>query len=252
MLKALLNFIVYICEYICAAICIGCLILGILYVIEENKWSFLIIGIIVSVLFGYYLIKKANKEQRIIDAKELEDKRKAAIAAEQKKEIERLFEEEKSKLITKYGAINKIIIFSPYDINICFILFGEKSLLYIQGYVVEFSKIISYEIFDDYTIKRGAQVANSKSKKSAGGTVLLGTAGALIGGASGAIIGSSLASTKTSTTISGGEDNIHHNFILSINIKDINKPLIKLHIGNNIDISMEINAIMTYIMELNK
>ena len=117
---------------------------------------------------------------------------------------------------------------------------------------LEFSKIISYEIFDDYTIKKGAQVANSKSKKSAGGTVLLGTAGALIGGASGAIIGSSLASTKTSTTISGGEDNIHHNFILSINIRDINKPLIKLHIGNNIDISMEINAIMTYIMELNK
>lgn len=213
---------------------------------------FIVIGALIPIILIIIFILHRNKiardnQERINKEKEAERIKREQFTAACVK-----CKKEEEALISKYGNPNKIIRLETTDINRYIMVFGEKKLLFVNGVLVNFSSILSYNIVDDYSIAKGTVFATTSTKTNVGETVSLGVVGAIVGGDAGAIVGSSMAAKDSTTIISGGEDKIQHNYILTINVKDINNPLIKFVIGEDTDISMEINAIMLYIVDGNK
>lgn len=213
---------------------------------------FLLIGILIPVIT--FIIRTTQKNE-IARAEQERLDREAEIARvqkEQRKSAIAKCKEDEDKLINNYGNPNKIIRLEETDINRYFIVFGDSNALFVSGILLEFKNILSYNIIDDYSITKGSSVATTTTVTDVGEAISLGVAGSIIGGDAGAMIGSSMASKESTTIITNGEDKIKHNYTLNINVRDINNPLVKFKIGDNTDISMEINAIMLYIMENNK
>ncbi|MBQ8649769.1 MAG: hypothetical protein IJ483_00825, partial [Flavobacteriales bacterium] len=108
--------------------------------------------------------------------------------------------------------------------------------------------IISYSITDDYRIKHGAVEYTSKTNTSSGSLLGRSAAGAVLAGGVGAVIGASSASKNTTTIGAQKDDTIIHNYSLSINVKSLESPLIRINLGNLTQKAEEVNAILAYIM----
>ena len=236
-------------------VCVMSLILSAILIssgIDFLDYSLIIIGSLIPIFWVIFYILYRRK---VAHDKQVKLNQEMETARIQKERLEAAVAKCKQKedlLINEHGKPNKIIRLATTDINRYFVVFGEKELLFVNGVLVNFGNILSYSIIDDYSIAKGTIIAKTSTETNASEAITLGVTGSMIGGEAGAIIGSSLASNESTTTISQNEDKIRHNYILNINVKDINNPLIKFVIGNNTDISMEINAIMLYITECNK
>ena len=192
-----------------------------------------------------------------IEAKKEEAKRKKE--EEERKKIEeniKCAEEKVQKIINqlseKYGSISNTIRLETErdmpDIKKCLLAFGESELLYIDGRELLFKDIISYSITDDYRIKHGEVEYTSKTDTSTGSLLGRGVAGAVLGGGVGAVIGASSASKNTTTISTQKDDTIIHKYSLSINVRSLENPLIRMNLGDSTKKAEEVNAIFAYII----
>lgn len=72
--------------------------------------------------------------------------------------------------------------------------------------------------------------------------------GAVLTGGVGAVIGASSASKNTTTIGKQADDTILHKNALSINVRSLESPLIRIDLGSSTEKAEEANAIFAYIM----
>ena len=209
--------------------------------------------IIVGIIFMIYddkCLKKLAEEKKKEEQKRTEDKKHA------EETVQNIIKQ----LTGKYGRLSNIVRLEKWcdmaDIKKCLLVFGDSELLYIDGREVMFKDVISYNIADSRIIKHGDIECASKSKTKTSTKSLLGrsVAGAVLAGGVGALIGASSASknTTTITTSTRKNDKIIHKYFLSINIKSLENPLIRISLGESAKRAEEVNAILAYIIDLNK
>lgn len=203
----------------------------------------IIILIVISILgiFGIHSHRKDEKrrnEQRELKRKEYE------LA-------ENAVQEEIKRLIEQYGEPTNIVKLGGYtekaDIKKRLLVFGQSSLIYVDGQAILFKDIISYNIDDEYQIKHGVSKYTSESSTSTGSLVARGVTGAVLGGTVGAAIGASSASKNINTVKKQENDIIIHNYKLSIRINNLKNPLIRIELGYLTEKAEEVNAILSVI-----
>lgn len=181
---------------------------------------------------------------------EAEEKKRKIV--EDKKIAEDAVQSAIDQLVDKYGGLSKTIKLEKLgdipDLKKRLLVFGESELLYVDGREVFFKDIISYKITDDYRIKHGEVESSSKTKISTGSLIGRTVAGAVIGGGLGAAIGAVSASKNTTTIGKQKKDVIIHNYSLSINVRSLENPLIRLNLGWSTEKAEEVNAIFAYII----
>lgn len=214
----------------------ACIFLAILVV------GAIIIGILSSRMQAKVIEENAIKEQQI---------------AEKMANAENTLQEQISALIAKYGQLTKNVRLEKWcgetpSIKNCFMVFGDSSILYVEDKAIPFKDVISYTINDDYRIMHGEVKYASETNTSTGSLLGRSAAGAVIGGGVGALIGASSASKNTTTIGTQKDDTLIHKYSLSINIRSLESPLIRIDLGNSTQKVEEINAILAYIIDLKK
>lgn len=208
-------------------------------------------GIVLGIVAIVGIILGAVNSQNSKEAKEAEEKKRQQ-RAEEKKRAEDAMQSSIKQLTDKYGHLSNTIRFEKRedipDIKKCLLVFGESELLYVDGRELLFKDIISYSITDDYRIKHGEVEYTSETNTSTGSLLGRSAAGAVLGGGVGAVIGASSASKNTTTISTQKDDTIIHNYSLSINVKSLENPLIRINLGNSTKKAEEVNAIFAYII----
>ena len=218
-------------------------------------YSPLLGGIIVAIGVIYLIIDSISTSNEL---EEIKIKKKERWQAQQmeKARAEQEVQRAITDMTSEYGKVKKIVRLENHDenanINKCFIVFSESSLLYVDGKTVLFSDIISYNITDDYKIKHGNAEYSSETTTSTGSLLGRSAVGAVIGGGVGAVIGASSASKNTTTIKTQKDDTIIHQYTLSLNIRSLESPLIRMDLGHSTRKAEEVNAILAYIIDLNK
>lgn len=103
-------------------------------------------------------------------------------------------------------------------------------------------------ITDDYRIKHGEVNYTSETNTSTGSLLGRSAAGAVLGGGVGAVIGASSASKNTTTIGRQNDDTIIHKYFISINLRSLETPLIRMNLGDSTKKAEEVNAIFAYII----
>lgn len=223
------------------------LILLILGFIFKPVLTGIILGvvIIVGITFMIYDDKSLKK---IAEEKKKEKQKRA----EDKKHAEETVQNIIKQLTGKYGRLSNIVRLEKWcdkaDIKKCLLVFGESELLYVDGREVLFKDIISYSITDDYRIKHGEVEYTSETNTSTGSLLGRSAVGAVLGGGVGAVIGASSASKNTTTIGTQKDDTIIHKYSLSINVRSLENPLIRMNLGDSTKKAEEVNAIFAYII----
>ena len=198
------------------------------------------------VLIGAIITGIKETKNQVEERKKLEEE--SALA---KKILQQTIE----NLSIKYGKPTNIIKFERFgekaNIKKCMLVFEENELLYVDDKAIHFKDIISYNIASNHRIKRGAVEYSSKTKTSTSSLLGRSVAGALIGGGVGAVIGASTASKKTTTIEKRGNDKVIQNYSLTINIRNLENPVIKVYINSAQNADM-INAVMECIVDRNR
>lgn len=227
------------------------LILLLLWFIADPVSAGIVLGIVIIVGIIYTIVDSQNSKE----AEEVKEKKRQKWA-EEKKIAEDTVQRSIGHLSDKYGRLSNIIRLEKWgdmaDIKKCLLVFGESELLYVDGREVLFKDIISYSITDDYRIKHGEVEYTSETNTSTGSLLGRSAAGAILGGGVGAVIGASSASKNTTTIGTQKDDTIIHKYSLSINIKSLESPLIRINLGDSTKKAEEVNAILAYIIDLNK
>ncbi len=208
-------------------------------------------GIVLGIVIIAGIICALVDSQKSQEAQEAEEKKKQQ-RAEEKKRAEDAVQRSIEQLTEKYGRLSNTIRLEKWgdmpDIKKCLLFFGESELLYVDGREVLFKDIISYSISDDYSIKHGEVKYKSETNTSTGSMLGRSVAGAVIGGGVGAVVGASTASKNTTTVATQNDDEIIHKYSLSINVKSLENPLIRVSLGDSTQKAEEVNAIFAYII----
>lgn len=219
----------------------------IVWFINDPVSAGIVLGIVIiaGIIFG--IVASQNSK----DAEEAEEKKRQQ-RAEDRKRAEESVQRSIGQLSDKYGRISNTIRLEKWgdmpDIKKCLLFFGESELLYVDGREVLFKDIISYSITDDYRIKHGEVEYTSETNISTGSLLGRSAAGAVLGGGVGAVIGASSASKNTTTIGTQKDDTIIHKYSLSIYIKSLDSPLIRINLGDSTEKAEEVNAIFAYII----
>lgn len=227
------------------------LILLLLWFIADPLSASIALGIVIVAGVIHLVVDNQNIKE-IEDAKE----KKRRKWAEDKKCAEETVQKIIRELTDKYGSPSNTVRLEKWgdmpDIRKCLLVFGEYKLLYVDGKEVLFKNIISYSITDDYRIKHGEVEYTSKTNTSTGSLIGRSAAGVVLGGGVGAVIGASSASKNTTTVGTQKDDTIIHKYFLSLNVKSLENPLIRINLGDSTRKAEEVNAILAYIIDLNK
>ena len=209
-------------------------------------------GIVLGILIVVGIISGIVNSKDVEKAAKLDAERKM-VEREERNRAEYAVQKEIESLKEKYGKLTSCIRLEKWgekaDLKKQILVFGESSLLYIGGKEVLFKDIISYSITDDYRIKHGEVEYESETKTSTGSLIGRGAVGAIVGGGVGAVIGASSASKNTTTIGTQKDDTIIHKYSLSINIRSLECPLIRISLGDSTKKAEEVNAIFTYIVD---
>ncbi|MBO7282889.1 MAG: hypothetical protein J6U73_05770 [Alistipes sp.] len=229
----------------CLIIILIFLIIG--WFINDPVSAGIVLGIVIIAGIIYALVDSQNSKE----AQEAEEKKRQQ-RAEDKKRAEESVQRSIGQLSDKYGRLSNTIRLEKWgdmpDIKKCLLVFGESELLYIDGREVLFKDIISYSITDDYRIKHGEVEYTSETNTSTGSLLGRSAAGAVLGGGVGAVIGASSASKNTTTIGIQKDDTIIHKYSLSINVRSLENPLIRMNLGDSTKKAEEVNAIFAYII----
>jgi len=200
----------------------------------------------ISLIIDSAVVKIASK---LKEAQRIEEEKKANMEL---RTLQNRFENQTKLLIDKYGAISKKIDLKnydyntggSYDINNFIFIFEEAKRIYLVGCDLSFSDILACSYFDDQKIIKGKIIYKTKTdtknmaKRAVVGGALLGSTGVILGGTT---------SQKTSVGIQE-EDQITHNYTITVNVNDIINPIIRIPTGQHGALTNEIVALLNVVI----
>lgn len=210
----------------------------------------LVVIIAIIIALGIAKFLNTNEKEEIKKRKMIYEERRKMIEKE-KVEKETRIRERQTKIETyktQFGKCTKAIS-NPHDSMRDYIrVYEESSVILINDVKYRFDEIIGYNLTDNSKVIKGElSSSTSTSSPSAIGRAVVGAA---LGGVAGAVIGGTTAKQKTE--FKQGEDKTIHDFTVNINVNRLSEPLVKIHIGNNEDLSNEISALINAIVARNK
>lgn len=130
-------------------------------------------------------------------------------------------------------------------------VFGSASKILIDGTIMDFKEILGYTLIDEAT-SQTVSTSTGELKTDTGS--LMGRAaigGALMGGL-GALAGAATAKKNLIMNSDASQTDILHNYSLFINVNNINKPIITICIGDNIERAQSLQGVLNIIIARNK
>lgn len=198
---------------------------------------------------AYMLYTTAKQEEEEEEAEEAE--RIRDLKMQTRIERERKYNSQKDDLINKYGVPSRVVIIDECEserlnINNEFMVFGETKKIWACGREIAIDSINDFIVDDESIIQKGQ--IKSVSSTSTGSMVGRTITGAIIGGGAAAVIGGLTA--KKQTIYTQKNDKVIHNYMLVINVQDLQNPIVMIKIGNDKNKAMEINALMQVVMSM--
>lgn len=196
--------------------------------------------------------------RRVSEPTELQEQLEKFLKEEELKKCEQLAIEQKfakdiDSLVEVFGKYDKIVKMGD-SINECIIAFSSSQLLYVKGESIKFDLILRcYLIDNNTTITTSSGRTESKTKNKTGNTIGRAVVGGMVGGGVGAIIGGATAKKETTSTHRATSvTKQRHDYIVVLEVKDIVKPIIKIHCAENEDASYEIIGMVNAIISFNQ
>lgn len=200
----------------------------------------------ISIIIDSPVVKIASK---LKEAQRIEEEKRANMEL---RTMQDRFENQTKLLIDKYGAISKKIELTnhdnntggSYDMNNFIFIFEGAKRIYLVGHDLSFSDILGCSYFDDQKIIKGKITYKTKTdtknmaKRAVVGGALLGGSGVILGGAT---------SQKTSVGIQE-DDQITHNYTITVNVNDIINPIIRIPTGQHGALTNEIVALLNVVI----
>lgn len=243
-MKNLFDILMYV-----AAILSG--VLGAYLCAKENAFGSILVLFCTMYIIGRIIMlwdaemAKRNAEKAVAN-KTLQEKKRLELIKKENK-----YNSAKEDLFVRNGKPCKTILihedcFEQFNINNELIVFDKAKKLWLCGHEISICDINSFTIDDESVIQKGQikAVTSTNTGSLAGRSI----AGALLGGETGAIIGG--ATAKQETIFKQENDKIIHNYVLVVNVRDLNNPMLLIKIGQDKNKAMEINALMQVIMTM--
>jgi len=180
-----------------------------------------------------------------------------ADEVEKKKEQARIQREEKQKaqteeynalkqqFLTTNGMPDKSLVISQLDINSEIHVYETAKKIFIMGKEYAFKDIISCTFSDSPRVIKGRITAVTKSNNSS--VIGRSIVGDVVAGPAGAIIGGTTA--KKNTEYVQDDDRTIHDYTVIINMDSITEPIIRIHTGEDGELTNEIVGLMNVIIK---
>lgn len=222
--------------------------------------TILITIVVLLLLYGIAWLLGANRREkdkqarneraeRIRQQQEENARREKALKEDRLKRYDNEYED----LVEKMGGAkpDRAIIFGLTISKEIWVYDTLKKVI-IQKKVYDFSDILSCSCKDYERVEKGDTKITSTSTTKTDNGNMIGRAiiGGVIAGEAGAIIGGATAKkqTETNSVVEQEDDITHHEYVVSISVKDTVNPLIKLFLGENESSATEIVALMNAII----
>lgn len=224
---------------------------------ESSVASLFRFGILKTIFYGFllslllatvhFLIKK-DRAKEIVEEMEERVHPKQKIAkemAEAQREYAELSKKTYDMLVKKYGEPDTTIKLSPFKGCLeCVYVFKESEVVYLGTEKCFFEQILGYTVDDD-SFKVGGDVhaVSSVDNGSVLGRAMLGDA---LAGGKGAVIGGVTAKRRT-RYVRDKEETVH-DYTINVKVDDLEKPLVKVEIGDDTATMREVTALLDAIM----
>jgi hypothetical protein len=207
-----------------------------------------ILGTILSLIPIFAVIALVISSQKEKVEREERQKRSQELKAKKEEELKTIiipaYNKSRTELINRYGNPTKVFVLEQYNLNKEIIAFEESKRIWICGSDFPMKSILSCTFTDDKNVVKGQITSTTTTnsgnmvKRAVVGDVLLGPAGAIIGG--------STASKATITTQEN--DKVVHDYTVILNVDSLSEPIIRVHIGSDVDTVNEIVGLMNVII----
>lgn len=221
-------------------------IIGLWLASEMFFWWSLFIIIITGI---YWAVWKDNrKAKREFDERQKEHKQEQERIRKRLNKLRPIYKKSLSELVVKYGKPDKIINLEPFDLKKSIIVFSGKRRIWLLGRDLSMESIMdcrlqndehnySDGLYNEIETKTGNMI-----KRAAVGTLVAGTAGAVIGG----------ATAKRTTTSNTSANYIWHDYYVYVFINDLSEPVVKIDTNGDANRANEIVGLFSVIIERNK
>lgn len=222
--------------------------------------EYFIVGIIIILLIGSLLA--ANEESKH-NERVLKDinKEKARQEAQRKYEEKAQQEAQKNKelydsLISRYGECTVSINWKDWktrpndNLDKFVLIFEEPKIIIIKSKEYKFSDILGYSL-EDNAINETTTFSEGDAKASTGSMLGRAAVGGLLTGGLGAVAGA-VTAKKNISTDSVSTTKTTHNYIMYINVNNLQDPVITLCIGNMSGNAQKLASVLNIIIERNK
>ena len=224
------------CIFIFLILSILCFALG----LSALGFILLMVAILCGIFFSF-TYWGTSKQRKINKNSQEEIQVQEIIKFEKEKEE---YASAMSDLVNKYGNPDKVISLNGYDINNDIIAFGNTKRVWIAGKDLQMSDILNCTFNDKSYIEKGAVSYETRTKNGSMATraivggVLTGGVGAMVGG----------ATAKKSTIVNQENDTLIHDYTVIINVNSLSEPIIRIPLGNDIDMVDDIVGLMNVII----
>ncbi len=200
-----------------------------------------IIIVVLLVLWGRYFDRQYFKK------KKEEEKLELAKAETEKANLMARYEASVRNLEIDNGKLTKKISLKECDLKEDIIVFKESEKIWICGEMYSFKDILGYNLTDNQQLKKGDIEFKTKAStadmlgRSFWGKFLAGDIGATVGATTG----------EKSTIAVQQNDVVLHEYFITINVDSLEKPTIRLSLGDNEALTNEIAGLINVIIKRN-
>lgn len=146
----------------------------------------------------------------------------------------------------RYSGCKGILVYQQHQMLLL--------LMHDQNIRVDFSTILSYNVHDNSSVETSSygSSASSTTKTDTGNLIGRAVIGGAIAGGVGAIVGASSAKKHTETSFNGNytKSRTKHDYTLYLHVNSLEKPVIKIWLGQDVIALNEISAILNVILNL--
>lgn len=215
--------------------------------------AFIIVAGIIFLLILFGAVASAHRDEKRDREKYQARQEKRDIAEQNRKqESKELYD----NFISRYGECTTSVSWKGWkewsEINMekLVLVFDEYEIIVIKSKEYKFSDILGYSLEDNV---KNETVAFSEGKANTSTSSMLGRAavGGLLTGGLGAVAGAATAKKNISTD-SVSTTKTTHNYVMYININNLQDPVITLRIGDMSGKAQKLASILNIIIERNK
>lgn len=226
------------------------IVLLLLFLIDKTVGIITVVGIVVVAPIVIIWENEQKKEKR---AEHLRLMRETdEILAKVRDDAEEAFLNVKGGLVKEYGEPNQIIDLNEqgeYWLDRYIMVFADAEVVYLDGEEYAFDDILMYRWIDNCKIQHGDIYGETDSAADLVDVVGRGATGAMIGDEVGAVIGVSSAPRTAHFELSQDNDTVIHDYTLVVTTKNFDAPTIKIHIGDDWESAVEVDALFARIMD---